>query len=163
MLEVPEIDEEIYKQLSHLDLAQCARVCQKWHRSVIPHLWHSLIVPTNHPEDYLFEHRETFRNMALEDYLYEQQLHLPQLSPFMPPLVKYGHWIRQLPQPESLLKYLESPYDSIRSQEAPTKQDNEVTAPQLLRHIYKRCPNLQVHSLDVTEYYPFGDISKTIA
>ncbi|KAF9940637.1 hypothetical protein BGZ65_006480, partial [Modicella reniformis] len=166
MLEVPEIDEMICKELSHHNLAQCARVCKKWHRSAIPHLWHTLIIPTKHQEDEIYEHQESLRNMALEDYLYEQQLHLPsegmkpQLSPFMPPLAKYGHWIRQLPQPAVLMHELEPPIVFSQPLEMP---DPEITTAELLRHVYKRCSNLQVHSLDVTEYYPFGDISKTIA
>ncbi|KAF9971350.1 hypothetical protein BGZ65_010482, partial [Modicella reniformis] len=88
MLGIPELDEMICKQLSIQDLAQCARVCKKWHRSIIPILWHTLVIPSKHHEA-----RETVRNTILEDYRYEQQLQLPseasnqqQLSPFMPTL-----------------------------------------------------------------------------
>ncbi|KAF9983261.1 hypothetical protein BGZ65_001995 [Modicella reniformis] len=169
MLGLPEIDEKIYKKLSHHDLAQCARVCKKWHRRAIPYLWHQLDIP--------FLNHGVFHKMILEDYLYEQlhprsegenfkqavEPHI-QERPSPLPLAKYGHWIRQLPQPCGLLNYFESPFNCfIRSQEAPTGQVKEPTASQLLRHIYKRCPNLQVYFLYVTEYYPFEDISKTIA
>ncbi|KAF9976141.1 hypothetical protein BGZ65_007956 [Modicella reniformis] len=146
MFDLLELDEVICQQLKRQDLAQCARVNKKWNRVVTPHLWSNM---TNLSEDRQMD----FQIMIREDYLYEQQrLQLQEgdlgmeqhvqehrLSPALSTLEKYGPWIRRLPYPGDLLSILHSP------------EEKKPAAHELIHHLYKRCPFLDVQELSITE------------
>ncbi|KAK3811131.1 MAG: hypothetical protein J3Q66DRAFT_351102 [Benniella sp.] len=161
MLDIPELDDFICRQLNRDELAQCARVSKKWHSIVVPSLWSDLsgLSRTN---------TMTFCRIVLEDYLAEQQRQkllvdendMEQALPpsYLSTLSKYGHFIRMLPALASLLDYLPPHVES--------EQDTAPTTEGLLRHLFKCCsPNVQVKSFRVysrdLDLSP-GDLMKTI-
>ncbi|KAK3810978.1 MAG: hypothetical protein J3Q66DRAFT_390897 [Benniella sp.] len=167
MLDIPELDTMICTQLHWPDLARCARVSKKWHAIVTPFLWSSfncVVVSSN------ITQRQAFARLILDDYLHEQRqhqstqsshIHPPPPSPSLPPLSKYGHYIKILPYPSTIVKCLQLIDDPPPSQQPLDKQALQKPTPyDLMRHLYTRCPlnqryhNMFLHGedLDVDEY-----------
>ncbi|KAK3811017.1 MAG: hypothetical protein J3Q66DRAFT_350790 [Benniella sp.] len=143
MLDIQELDDFVCLQLARQDLAQCARVCKKWHSTVTPYLWRDLswIDSTNSGRTHAFS------RIVVEDYLYRMLAHeghteppaQAQPSTYLPALSKYGNWIRLLPDPHSL-------HDALHA--FVTGQDKVPTAYELVLHLFKRCsPDVRVDSL----------------
>ncbi|KAF9353152.1 hypothetical protein BGX34_011776 [Mortierella sp. NVP85] len=146
MLDIPELDRMVFRQLGLHDLAQCARVSKKWHALVMPYLWHDLSDLSWDRAD-----RDDFRRIVLEDYLAERQRQQLQAeddsveqstqtqpSPHSPALSKYGHWIRLLPNPDRFRCFLELPWKAKEQEKGPTEDE-------LILHLFKRCsPDVQV-------------------
>ncbi|KAK3811106.1 MAG: hypothetical protein J3Q66DRAFT_372790 [Benniella sp.] len=167
MFDLPELDDLIIRQLNRHDLAQCARVCRSWHRIVVPQLWSSLDIPH-------FRH-EAFRNLVLESYVHEQRFQEREAERYgteqhtqasvipLLPLAKYGHWIRHLPWPDTLWTILKSPYALTPLQKGINGAYEELTVYDLMRHLYKHCPALQVPILHlISRNVAMEDYFKTI-
>ena len=108
MLDIPELDDMICRQLVLHDLAQCALVSKKWHTLVIPYIWRDLSWMTQYCTS--TKVRDFFR-MVNEDYIAEQQCQdlqgaeqSTQARSILPlsALSRYGRWIRVLPDPYQL-------------------------------------------------------------
>ncbi|KAK3810859.1 MAG: hypothetical protein J3Q66DRAFT_350384 [Benniella sp.] len=135
MLGLPELDDTICRQLSRHDLVQCARVSRKWHEAVIPYLWNDLKCIASR----VLEKQMAFRWVVAQDYIAQEGHSLEQLPAFVSALTKYGPWIRELPEPKSLLRCLQL--------SSAHRAGKEPTAHNLLRHLYKRCPAVKGHHL----------------
>lgn len=154
MFDIPELDSLICSELLYIDLAQCARVCKKWHAIVTPFLWTSLGW-IEYPTD--TRRQQIFARMVLEDYLqYQLQLlaeeercvdqHIPSSSsPSPSALAKYGHLIKYLPYPRDFLACFRQSEDLSRPQQ-PLEGVAKPTVCDLIRHIYERCPNAKAYS-----------------
>ncbi|KAK3811129.1 MAG: hypothetical protein J3Q66DRAFT_351100 [Benniella sp.] len=153
MLDLQELDDVIFQQLSQHNLAQCARVSKKWHALVSPHLWRDFLwVSVHRPRR---GRRVDVRTIVFEDYLAEQQhqksqndgnVEEPSIqsrpTPPLSALSKYGHWIRKLPDLDRLCKALEGRF--------PTGSDSSPTKDKLLLHLLKRCsPDIQVDTFQL--------------
>ncbi|KAK3811128.1 MAG: hypothetical protein J3Q66DRAFT_404518 [Benniella sp.] len=150
MLDIPELDDLIFRKLERLDLIQCARVSKKWHALVSPHLWHDLSWACTYAR-----RSDIIRKMVLEDYLAEQRYQesqndgsveelLTQVRPSPPlsALSKYGQWIRKLPDLYCLCCASECRFQ-IGSDPSPTIEE-------LILHLLKRCsPDVQVNVFDM--------------
>ncbi|KAK3811054.1 MAG: hypothetical protein J3Q66DRAFT_372740 [Benniella sp.] len=134
--------------LNPRSLAQCARVCKRWHTLVVPHLWRDLTL-LNTASKMCWR---AFRLLVLEDYIEEEQRQKLQdegyameqptrpSSPLLA-LSKYGHWIQLLPDPKNLRRALI---------DAKAGRDKGLVAYKLLLHLSKRCSsNVQVQSYSV--------------
>ncbi|KAK3810986.1 MAG: hypothetical protein J3Q66DRAFT_350711 [Benniella sp.] len=148
MLDIPELDTLICSHLGQSDLARCARVSKKWHAIVTPFLWssfHCVEVSSSTTQ------QRAFATLILDDYLHEHRqhqstqsshIHPPPPSPSLPPLAKYGHCVKTLPHPTTILECLQliidypSPSQQPLDQQAPQK----LTRHGLMRHLYMRCP-----------------------
>ena len=132
MLDIPELDNMICRQLEANDLTQCALVSKKWHSLVIPHIWRDISGTSPYFLD--AKVRVLFR-MIEEDYDAEKQYQELQdgeqstqaQSPLpLSALSKYGHLIRLLPDPTQF-------------------------SPELLQHLFRHCtPEVQVR------YFPMS-------
>ncbi|KAK3829377.1 MAG: hypothetical protein J3Q66DRAFT_364396 [Benniella sp.] len=162
---IPELDDMICRRLSRLDLAQCARVNKKWNKIATPYLWYDIKWVWRGTKE------KFFHRMVLEDYLYERrkqqeqelaensmkQHTQPIPSNSLPALTKYGRWIRHIPEPMYLLS-------RFQSQQVLIEHGEEPTAHELLRHLYQRCPAVQVQYLYLTgEDLKSDDLLRTFA
>ncbi|KAK3811061.1 MAG: hypothetical protein J3Q66DRAFT_390949 [Benniella sp.] len=149
MLDLPELHDKVFQYLGRHDLTLCAQVSKKWHALTIPHLWRNLtcVCLGN-------ARREAFGRFVLEDYLAEQRRQelqengheLEQTPPSA--LLKYGPWIRLLPNTQELLEHVLWP--QVRARQG----NNPPTAHDLLLHFFKRCPpEAQVQNL----FYQFKE------
>ncbi|KAG0246307.1 hypothetical protein BGX31_003210 [Mortierella sp. GBA43] len=68
-------------------------------------------------------------------------------SPTMPALIKYGPWIRTLPEPRSLQLCLQPQPSEITLSGSVQEPDAEPSACTLMRHLYKYCSALQVEKV----------------
>ncbi|KAK3810970.1 MAG: hypothetical protein J3Q66DRAFT_57671, partial [Benniella sp.] len=152
MIDIPELHNMICAHLDQADLARCARVSKKWHALVTPFLWSSfrcVEVSSNTAR------WQAFARLVLDDYLHEQRhhqstqefhtidrpIHPPTPSPSLPPLAKYGHCIKFLPHPSTIVKCLQLIDDPSPSQQPPEQQALQKPTPyDLMRHLYTRCP-----------------------
>jgi len=155
MFSIPELDDMICRRLSRRDLAQYARVNKKWNKIATPYLWYDIKWVWRGTKE------KFFHRIVLEDYLYErrkQQQHTqPIPSNSLPALTKYGRWIRHIPEPMHLLS-------RFQSQQALIEHGEEPTAHELLRHLYQRCPAVQVQYLYLTgEDLESDDLLRTFA
>lgn len=162
MLDIPELDELICRQLRRRDLAQCIRVNKKWHRIAIPYLWRDI---SGHR---LMHSGEGFRTMVRDDYLREQRLQKEQengcaveqhiqkrpTSAISSLAEKYGPCVRKLPDPMDLMNYLRISRIAGSSQ---AEQEKEPTEHELLCHLYKHCPAGQVRVLRLDGYCRVSD------
>ncbi|KAK3810812.1 MAG: hypothetical protein J3Q66DRAFT_56106 [Benniella sp.] len=170
MFNIPELDEMVCRKLKRQDLTQCLRVCKKWHQALLPFLWRDLTCIRCISEG----KKEAFRQMVKDDYLQERELRRKQKddkrnteqstqkesSPVLSNLAQhYGPRVLVLPVPMDMLRILEPP-------EPPSKKgrSKEPTAIELLRHIYKHCPAIQLPQVTFTHAKEVSDdVLKTIA
>jgi len=166
MLEIPELDDMICQQLSQRDLVQCLRVSKSWHRACLPYLWRNVSISWNN--------NIAFRRMVLDSYLHERQHQQEngrslkntqgRTSPPLSTLAQYGCWVRMLPDPERLFQILQRPGIAAQSQQTPAEQHNDPTAHELLRHLYRHCPFIQVQKLSLSDrHFRGGDLLEIIA
>ncbi|KAK3810944.1 MAG: hypothetical protein J3Q66DRAFT_57383 [Benniella sp.] len=162
MLDIPELDELICQQLSRHDLTQCTRVCKRWHRIVVPHIWRDLS-----SEDFSEPQQVAFGQFVADDYLQERQHQelqqerhsMDQQLPPQPsrPLAKYGHLVQRLPCPKTLERYFQ--VHSSRLQELVPDGHHIPSKFVLMEHLYKQCPNFQTEL--VTIEMPHGQMDLT--
>ncbi|KAF9348912.1 hypothetical protein BGX34_002167 [Mortierella sp. NVP85] len=165
MLDIPELDEPICQKLSRHDLAQCTRVCKKWHRIVVPYIWRDLS-----SGDFSKPQQAAFVRLVADDYLQEQQYQElqqesnstgQQLPPQLyRPLAKYGHLVQRLPCPETLGQYFEG--HSIRLQEMVPDGHDIPSKFILMGHLYKQCPNFQTELLTIETLNDQMDLAELI-
>lgn len=74
---------------------------------------------------------------------------LPGLLTPASTLARYGSWIRKLPDTKRLLQCLQPPCGPTQPQEH-HRTNREPEAHELMRHLYKRCPAIQVRLLDLS-------------
>ncbi|KAK3811102.1 MAG: hypothetical protein J3Q66DRAFT_372787 [Benniella sp.] len=169
MFDLPELDDLVIRQLNRYDLVQCARVSRTWHRIVVPYLWAVFDCTT-------LSQRRAFYKLVLQSYLLErhcQELktgecdtgqHTQVSTIPLPPLAKYGRWVRHLPYPDTLRTLLKPPLYLTQVRQGPNEAYDEPTAYDLMRHLYKHCPAFQVQYLYLTSKNVKGDdYLKTIA
>jgi len=108
---------------------------------------------------YSLDRTRVFRRLVRESYLLERQSQGPhaqghdteqhtQASTLpLPLLAKYGHWIRQLPSPDTLCTRLKNPDGLTQQQQGNGVDIEQPTNYDLMRHLYKHCPALEVHQL----------------
>jgi len=163
MLEIPELDDMICRQLRRCDLVQCIRVNKSWHRACLPYLWHNMTVS--------WSKGIALRRMVLDSYLHERQhqkederdVENAQGRTSLSTLAQYGRWVRMLPDPESLFLILQR-RPIAKSQRTPAEQHNDPTAHELLRHLYRHCPFIQVQKLSLSDrHFRSGDLLEIIA
>ncbi|KAK3811113.1 MAG: hypothetical protein J3Q66DRAFT_351070, partial [Benniella sp.] len=93
-------------------------------------------------ESYLLERQS--QELQAQDHSTEQHAQASTLP--MPLLAKYGRWVRQLPSPDSLWIRLQSYTRLTQPQQGLNEGGNEEPKSyDLMRHLYKHCPALQVH------------------
>jgi len=166
MLDIPELDDMICRQLSQRDLVQCVRVNKSWHRACLPYLWRNMTGSWNN--------NIAFSRMVLDSYLHERQHQQEKgrdvenmqgrTSPPLSTLAQYGRWVRMLPDPESLFLILQPPHIAAQSQQTPAEQHNDPTAHELLRHLYRHCPFIQVQKLRLSDrHFRSEDLLEIIA
>ncbi|KAK3811115.1 MAG: hypothetical protein J3Q66DRAFT_58902 [Benniella sp.] len=169
MFDIPELDDMVILQLNRHDLAQCSRVSRTWHRIVVPYLWAVF--------DCSIQSQRAFYRLVRESYLLERQSqelqaqdhsteqHAQESTLPMPLLAKYGRWIRQLPCPDSLWMRLQSHSHSSQPQQGLNEGENEEpTNYDLMRHLYKHCPALQVHRFrQISSHLGSDNFLKTIS
>ncbi|KAK3811023.1 MAG: hypothetical protein J3Q66DRAFT_350794 [Benniella sp.] len=150
MLGIQELDDIICGHLGRHELAQCARVCKKWHSVVAPRIWSDLswLGWYGTPRRW-----RAFRSMVLEDYLagqchhglHKQGFHTERAQP--PALSNCGQWIQMLPSIKELLEVLQ-PHTLWN-------QSVQPTAHELLFHLFKRCSSemkVQLIQYDYADY-----------
>ncbi|KAG0229387.1 hypothetical protein B0O80DRAFT_497541 [Mortierella sp. GBAus27b] len=157
MFDIMELDDMIYLQLGRGDLARCALVDRKWHRSVVPYLWRDLAILENSR----IGMEAAFHKLVVEDFLYERRQQRRQQGqlldknkqrvdePTQPPsLTRHGHWIRKASEPKELLSCLLTQSEiHCRQTELPIEESDYPSPYELLRHFYKRCHNTQVDTM----------------
>ncbi|KAG0229389.1 hypothetical protein B0O80DRAFT_497543 [Mortierella sp. GBAus27b] len=158
MFDIPELNNAIYLQLERDDLARCAQVNKKWHKTLIPYVWNDITFLRNSCS----RERAAFCKMVAEDFFNERWAHLgqesgqdmgqptrPSPSPFTSGLTKYGHWIRAIPEPNELLSCLDIQiHVDAWLLELPVKESEYPTPEELLCHLFKLCHNpIQIDSL----------------
>ncbi|KAK3829378.1 MAG: hypothetical protein J3Q66DRAFT_395573 [Benniella sp.] len=138
----------VCRQLNRHELAQCAQVNKKWRKAVIPFLWHDI------KWVWCGARGKAFRKMVLANYLHEQRnqtlQHIHAGRSYTSPLAEFGQWIRFLPGPKNLLSCLHPTHDSTQPQQALLQQNKEPAALDLLCHLYKHCPAIQIQYLTLT-------------
>ncbi|KAK3810968.1 MAG: hypothetical protein J3Q66DRAFT_390894 [Benniella sp.] len=160
MLDIPELDNLICTQLSQTDLLRCVRVSKKWHAAVTPFLWSRFSTTRQQAfarlilDDYLHEHHH---QSARETHTIDQSIHPPPPSPSLPPLSKYGHCIKNLPHPTTIVECLQLIIDDSPPSQQPLDQQalQNPTLYDLMRHFYERCP---VYQPDRTMSFTVDDI-----
>ncbi|KAF9345100.1 hypothetical protein BGX34_005027, partial [Mortierella sp. NVP85] len=148
MLDIPELDGPICQKLSRRDLAQCTRVCKKWHRIVVPYIWRDLS-----SGDFSEPQQAAFVQLVADDYLQERQqqgLQLESHSTYQQllsqpyrPLAKYGHLVQRLPCPNILERYFGGHSICLQLQELVPDGHDIPSKLSLMKHLYKQCPNFQ--------------------
>ncbi|KAF9192811.1 hypothetical protein BGZ49_003374, partial [Haplosporangium sp. Z 27] len=134
MLDYPEIDAIICKQLQPKDLAICSQVNKQWSRIVIPHLWKDISVVSK---------TEMFFYLVSTDGL---PLCVSEFE-------KYIEYIQLIPSPFELFNNFVTSLRMGQGYFAGTSQRTAryrgYTAIGCMMHLMKRCPNIQVHYLDL--------------
>ncbi|KAK3813004.1 MAG: hypothetical protein J3Q66DRAFT_371573 [Benniella sp.] len=149
-MDITELDELICQQLNQHDLAQCVRVCKKWHAVFIPYLWNDLSVL----EKSSTVQQQAFTELVYEDFLHELQYQELQkdrhdtephnLTTTALPLRKYGLWIRQLPSPYFLYTLFQTVCTLPQPQQTHSSVDLVLD---MMRHLYRQCPAIQIGEL----------------
>ncbi|KAG0246312.1 hypothetical protein B0O80DRAFT_86357 [Mortierella sp. GBAus27b] len=165
MLNIPEIDEMICRELCTQDLVQCARVNKQWNRIVTPSLWRDLSW-LDFASD---KQMEAFRTLVLGDYLRDQRLqtgrgtregvqtrwsrHLASLAV----LSKYGSCIQHLPHPQGLLKCFQPLRHASQLRRKFTGMGKEPSAHDLIRHLFRKCPTSKIKYVAVNKWDFFSE------
>ncbi|KAG0221017.1 hypothetical protein B0O80DRAFT_492263 [Mortierella sp. GBAus27b] len=154
MLDIPELNDMVCRLLGPRDLAQCARVSQKWNSIVAPYLWRDLsrIKPQH----------KAFFTMVLKDYSRKHgnqkirgkqhgMKRFTQEPSFHSSLAlrRYGHLVEQLPSPSVLHDGLEYSITNIQQREASANvgDTSTPTPTELFRHLFECFPRSQVDNL----------------
>ncbi|KAF9306045.1 hypothetical protein BGZ74_007873 [Mortierella antarctica] len=179
MFEVPELASMVFSHLEHHHLAQCALVSKDWHSAVMPVLWRTI------PDLHSPQQRLKFCELVYEDYDYcHRTIHEPDeedlparceckpvlaieptkaeisLDPLEPrtmttTLMKYGHWIRNVPEMYWFAYILQPSQDNynINNNSHLQKQRNARIGYDMLRHFLERLPNVQFQTLMISRAF----------
>ncbi|KAG0087674.1 hypothetical protein BGZ92_007105 [Podila epicladia] len=176
MFDVPELTSMVSTHLEHHHLAQCTLVSKAWHSVVMPILWRTISY-FHSPQQ-----RFKFRELVHEDYhchhilckpdeedLSPTQAYEPVLAvkpteegvssgPLDPPIVtttlmKYGHWIRNIPDMDRLVHTLtpSEGYDINKS--CLVKQQHAWMEYDMVKHLLERFPNVPLQKVYINENY----------
>jgi hypothetical protein len=146
MFDIPELDGLISQKLGRRDLAQCARVCKRWYRIVVPYIWRELSFMS-----FSIQQQAAFVQLVVDDYLQERQhqrqqkegYSMDQWLPLQPsrPLARYGHLVQRLTCSYVLEQYFEEHSSRLREQ-VPDGYDI-LSKSVIMEHLYKQCPNFR--------------------
>ncbi|KAF9204541.1 hypothetical protein BGZ49_005182 [Haplosporangium sp. Z 27] len=134
MLDNPEIDAIICKQLHPGDLARCSQVSKQWNRIVIPHLWKDISV-ISATEMFLYDLIGDFLHGHFEDHFSLTE--------------KYSQWIQLIPPPFELFNNIMTNVIEIYRGSRTSLSDREHVAFSAMRQLLSQCSNVQVPYLDL--------------
>ncbi|KAG0087673.1 hypothetical protein BGZ92_007104 [Podila epicladia] len=176
MFDVPELVPLVFAYLEHHHLAQCALVSKDWHSAVMPVLWRTI------PDFFSLEQELKFRDLVHEDYYYcHRAIHDPdeedlsatcacepvlaiestkevsssslQLPIAGTTLMKYGHWIHNIPEMNRFVYILQPSMVNSNNNSGLEMQRYASIKYDMVRHFLERFPNVQSQKLRIHKGY----------